>query len=90
VKKAKKRGPLLVHKAEKFLSLERQGSNNQSELSLKLPDIRSRVSRDLSINYTEERKERLRAKLEALYNAHPPKLRMKKEFEGSPSRASGS
>ena len=57
--------------AEKFGSLDR-ASHNNSEMNLKLPDIKqtraSRDQSDLSINYTDDRRERLRAKLENLYS----------------------
>lgn len=71
----KKKGPLLVSKAaERFSTLDRNVTN-QSEMSLKLPDIKQRQSRDqndLALNYTEDKKSRMRAKLEALYSIKLP------------------
>lgn len=77
-RKPKRRGGPLIAKAalggDRFLSMERN-TNNQSEVSLlKLPNIKQ--SRDYgglnemsSLNYTEEKKAKLRAKLEQLYSA---------------------
>ena len=61
--KKRKRGPLIASKAnDLFPSIDRS-LKNQSDLSLKLPDIRkpSEISsRELSINYTEDKREKLR------------------------------
>jgi hypothetical protein len=81
-RRIRKRGPLLAPKAVGlFPSLERS-TNNQSDLSLKLPDIKKPLYRldnesssiaysytkdssiarglELSVNYTEDKRERLR------------------------------
>ena len=71
-RRARRKGPLLISKGlDRLPSIDR-GSQNLSEISMKLPDIKSsKYSRDstneLTINYTEDRKAKLRAKLEALY-----------------------
>jgi hypothetical protein len=74
-RKPKRRGPLLVSKAsERFPSLERS-VRNQSDLAMKLPDIRAGRRDDgyeMSLNYAEQRKAKLRAKLEALYQVKVP------------------
>lgn len=89
--KRRKRGPLIAPKAiDLFPSIERS-IKNPSDLSLKLPDIRkpSEISsRELSINYTEDKKEKLRQKLERLYHVKVPKY--KKESRGEVSSINGS
>ena len=77
---------MIVHKAaEIFPSIERS-VKNQSELSLKLPEIRNPrgrgseasepiIYRDISVNYTDDKRERLRAKLEKLYHVKMPKYK---------------
>ena len=77
-RKTRKRGPLIAARAaDLFPSLERS-SKNQSDLALKLPEISQKNAslsnqRELSINYAEERREKMRLKLEKLYQIKVPK-----------------
>eukprot|EP00347_Sterkiella_histriomuscorum_P012181 403369583 len=92
-RKPKKRAPLLVANAYQHMQSQDRATKNQSELgSLKLPEIKVAHyknfggsssnngihSRDISINGTDDKKERLRQKLEMLYNVKMPKQRSMK------------